>query len=98
MFKGDWVLFHPVYTPQELKAVEVAMLISCAYMILIAPMTQVLHREAKTMSDKVAYGLAKFARLVKFLHLNGSAVLHYADGDLTSSLVTSTNLSLRPAA
>jgi hypothetical protein len=44
MFKGDWVLFHPVYTPQELKSVEV------------------LHREAKTMSDKLAYGLARLAR------------------------------------
>lgn len=21
--RGDWVLFHPVYTPEELKAVEV---------------------------------------------------------------------------
>ena len=24
--KGDWVLFHPVYTPDELKAVEVSLL------------------------------------------------------------------------
>ena len=23
-FKGDWVLFHPVYTPEELKAAEVS--------------------------------------------------------------------------
>ncbi|KAF7797429.1 hypothetical protein EIP86_008624 [Pleurotus ostreatoroseus] len=22
-FKGDWVLFHPVYSPEELKAVQV---------------------------------------------------------------------------
>lgn len=22
-FRGDWVLFHPVYTPEELKAVQV---------------------------------------------------------------------------
>lgn len=22
--KGDWVLFHPVYTPDELRAVEVS--------------------------------------------------------------------------
>ena len=22
--RGDWVLFHPVYTPDELKAVEVS--------------------------------------------------------------------------
>ena len=24
MVRGDWVLFHPVYTPDELKAVEVS--------------------------------------------------------------------------
>jgi hypothetical protein len=24
LIKGDWVLFHPVYTPDELKAVEVS--------------------------------------------------------------------------
>jgi len=23
MVRGDWVLFHPVYTPEELRAVEV---------------------------------------------------------------------------
>ncbi|PCH40100.1 mitochondrial alternative oxidase [Wolfiporia cocos MD-104 SS10] len=35
--KGDWVLFHPVYSPEELKSVDV------------------LHRESKTLSDKIAY-------------------------------------------
>ncbi|KAG6890785.1 hypothetical protein C0995_003215 [Termitomyces sp. Mi166 len=44
MARGDWVLFHPVYTPEELRAVEV------------------LHREAKTFSDKLAYGMVKLAR------------------------------------
>jgi hypothetical protein len=44
MVRGDWVLFHPVYSQAELKAVEV------------------LHREAKTVSDKLAYSLVKFAR------------------------------------
>jgi ubiquinol oxidase len=24
MVRGDWVLFHPVYTPEELKAVDVS--------------------------------------------------------------------------
>jgi len=43
--RGDWVLFHPVYTQEELKAVEV------------------LHRNARTSSDKVAYGLVRLARL-----------------------------------
>ncbi|KAH9854707.1 alternative oxidase [Lenzites betulinus] len=42
--KGDWVLFHPVYTPDELRSVEV------------------LHREAKTFSDKIAYNFVKLAR------------------------------------
>ncbi|KAF8895413.1 alternative oxidase [Infundibulicybe gibba] len=43
---GDWVLFHPVYTPEELKSVEV------------------LHREAKTFSDKLAAGMVRFARVM----------------------------------
>jgi len=42
--RGDWVLFHPVYTQEELRAVEV------------------LHRDAKTLSDKFASGLVKFSR------------------------------------
>ncbi|KAJ3484248.1 hypothetical protein NLI96_g5778 [Meripilus lineatus] len=41
---GDWVLFHPVYTPQELQAVEV------------------MHRDAKTFSDKVAVTFVKALR------------------------------------
>ncbi|KAJ7102891.1 alternative oxidase-domain-containing protein [Mycena epipterygia] len=44
MVRGDWVLFHPVYTPEEMKAV------------------QVLHRDAKTIPDKLAYGLVRLAR------------------------------------
>ncbi|KAJ7083967.1 alternative oxidase [Mycena belliarum] len=44
MVRGDWVLFHPVYTPEEMKAVKV------------------LHREAKTIPDKLAYGLVRLAR------------------------------------
>ncbi|OBZ71227.1 Alternative oxidase, mitochondrial [Grifola frondosa] len=42
--RGDWVLFHPVYTPEELHAVEV------------------MHREAKTLSDTIAYNFVKLAR------------------------------------
>ncbi|EGN92138.1 AOX, alternative oxidase mitochondrial precursor [Serpula lacrymans var. lacrymans S7.3] len=41
---GDWVLFHPVYSEEELKSVEV------------------LHREAKTISDKFACNLVKITR------------------------------------
>ncbi|KAI9061656.1 alternative oxidase [Trametes sanguinea] len=44
--KGDWVLFHPVYSPEELRSV------------------QVLHRDAKTLPDKVAYGFVKLARQI----------------------------------
>jgi hypothetical protein len=42
--RGDWVLFHPVYSPEELRSVEI------------------LHREAKTISDKVASNLVKLMR------------------------------------
>ncbi|KAI0770292.1 alternative oxidase [Fomes fomentarius] len=41
---GDWVLFHPVYSPEELRSVEV------------------LFRESKTFSDKVAHTFVKIAR------------------------------------
>ncbi|KAJ7279970.1 AOX, alternative oxidase mitochondrial precursor [Mycena rebaudengoi] len=44
MVRGDWVLFHPVYTQEEIKAVEV------------------LHRDAKTLSDMLAVKLVKLAR------------------------------------
>ncbi|KAG6376958.1 alternative oxidase [Boletus reticuloceps] len=43
--RGDWVLFHPVYSEEEMKSVEI------------------LHKEAKTMSDKIVY---KFARLMRW--------------------------------
>lgn len=42
--RGDWVLFHPVYSQEEIKAVEV------------------LQREAKTVSDKIACNLVKLTR------------------------------------
>ncbi|KAH9891657.1 alternative oxidase [Cubamyces lactineus] len=42
--RGDWVLFHPVYTQDELRSVEV------------------LHREAKTFSDKIAYNFVRLLR------------------------------------
>ncbi|KZT12063.1 AOX, alternative oxidase mitochondrial precursor [Laetiporus sulphureus 93-53] len=45
VIKGDWVLFHPVYKPDELRSVEV------------------LHREAKTFSDKIAYSFVRLLRL-----------------------------------
>ncbi|KAF8133642.1 alternative oxidase [Boletus edulis] len=43
--RGDWVLFHPVYSEEEMKSVEI------------------LHKEAKTISDKIVY---KFARLMRW--------------------------------
>ncbi|TBU28614.1 alternative oxidase [Dichomitus squalens] len=42
--RGDWVLFHPVYSPEELRSVEV------------------LFRDAKTFSDRVAHTFVKIAR------------------------------------
>ncbi|KAG8214473.1 AOX, alternative oxidase mitochondrial precursor [Butyriboletus roseoflavus] len=42
--RGDWVLFHPVYSQEEMKSVEV------------------LHREAKTISDKMVYNLVQVTR------------------------------------
>jgi hypothetical protein len=34
MVRGDWVLFHPVYTPEELKAVEVHSLFDMSGQVL----------------------------------------------------------------
>ncbi|KAH0831929.1 alternative oxidase [Lanmaoa asiatica] len=42
--RGDWVLFHPVYSQEEMRSVEI------------------LHREAKTISDKIACNLVRLAR------------------------------------
>ncbi|KAG5351683.1 hypothetical protein C0989_005276 [Termitomyces sp. Mn162] len=53
MVRGDWVLFHPVYTPEELRSVEES---------LSFDQGRVLHREAKTFSDKLAYGMVRLAR------------------------------------
>jgi len=64
MIRGDWVLFHPVYTPEELKAVEAC----CSLFEGLYPFKlsyiflQVLHRQAKTLSDKLAYSLVKLSR------------------------------------
>lgn len=44
MIHGDWVLFHPVYSQEEIRAVEV------------------LHRNAKTIGDKIAVNLVRFSR------------------------------------
>ncbi|KJA24062.1 hypothetical protein HYPSUDRAFT_39201 [Hypholoma sublateritium FD-334 SS-4] len=46
LVRGDWVLFHPVYSPEELRAVEV------------------LHRQRKTLGDKLAFGMVKLARTI----------------------------------
>lgn len=35
MVRGDWVLFHPVYQPDELKAVEVFLIQSSITLILM---------------------------------------------------------------
>ncbi|OBZ71226.1 Alternative oxidase, mitochondrial [Grifola frondosa] len=42
--KGDWVLFHPVYTAEELRSVAV------------------MHRDAKTISDNIAWSFVRLLR------------------------------------
>ena len=62
---GDWVLFHPVYTPSELKAVEVGSACAglCGVTVSITVLlAQVLHRSPQTLSDKFAYRLASLCR------------------------------------
>jgi ubiquinol oxidase len=62
--RGDWVLFHPVYTPEELKSVEVRFpeIVRFNECSLILHFSQVLHREAKTFGDKFAANLVKLSR------------------------------------
>ena len=59
---GDWVLFHPVYTPEELKSVEVRIHTFQRQTHNIKRYFQVLHRDARNLSDKVAVSFAKVAR------------------------------------
>ena len=67
MVRGDWVLFHPVYTPKEMRAVEVRT-IAYDYPNIYLNFIKVLHRDAKTISDKLAYGFVRFARFACFVH------------------------------
>jgi hypothetical protein len=67
MVRGDWVLFHPVYTPEEMRAVQVRCEINISPHFADFP--KVLHKDAKTISDKLAYGLVKFARYDSFHYL-----------------------------
>lgn len=61
---GDWVLFHPVYSPEELKAVEVSHgdPITERFGPIIVCRVQVLHKTPERFSDKFAYGLVKLSR------------------------------------
>lgn len=61
---GDWVLFHPVYSPEELKAVEVSHggPIAERFGPIIFCRVQVLHKTPERFSDKFAYGLVKLSR------------------------------------
>jgi len=63
MVRGDWVLFHPVYSPEELKAVEVSQARLRSSQIGNRCL-QVLHRQAKSFPDKIAFFLVKMARSV----------------------------------
>lgn len=68
MVRGDWVLFHPVYSPAELKAVEVSQFDVCLSLSMFTKihlhLSQVLHRNPKTIGDRVAAGLVKTARAI----------------------------------
>ena len=75
---GDWVLFHPVYTPSELKAVDVGGTCVALRSILIVPV-QVLHRSPQTLSDKFAYGLARSCRYVHIALLRCQAFFEYSN-------------------
>lgn len=66
---GDWVLFHPVYTPSELKAVDVSEACGVQWSYLTSLRPQVLHRPPQTLSDKFAYGLVRLSRSVHIADL-----------------------------
>jgi hypothetical protein len=65
--KGDWVLFHPVYSPEELKAVDVSHCdggpiteLDKSYFYFCR--VQVLHKTPEKFSDKFAFWLVKLSR------------------------------------
>lgn len=52
---GDWVLFHPVYSTSELKSVEVCLFFKSSFHKFPGlNATQVLHREPRNISDRLA--------------------------------------------
>ncbi len=59
---GDWVLFHPVYTPGELKAVDVGGGPFVRRGFSNCTFAQVLHRPPQTLPDKFAYRLVRLCR------------------------------------
>ena len=62
-FRGDWVLFHPVYSSAELKSVEVIIVINQLTARLGWQfLPQILHEKPKTISDNLAYGLVRLSR------------------------------------
>lgn len=61
------MLFHPVYTPEELKAVEVSgglalPLKTTDGVSFYFRLWQVMFRDARTFQDKIAAGFVKFLR------------------------------------
>lgn len=53
MVRGDWVLFHPVYSPEELKAVDVRK----SFMFSQAFLTHLLTGSASKTRDYVRQGI-----------------------------------------
>ena len=90
---GDWVLFHPVYTPSELKAVDVSEACGAprSYLTILRP--QVLHRSPQTLSDKFAYGLVRLCRSVHIATLKREFFFIRIAGGSTLSLVISKSRS-----
>ena len=62
-FTGDWLLFHPVYKPDELKSIQVSNpLCGTEEPRGADARLQVIHQVPTKLSDKVAYRLVKLAR------------------------------------
>ena len=80
MLRGDWVLFHPVYQPDELKAVQV-----CLFISLNRPIRSYTYSHARFCI--ASQRLFQINSLTDLLDLHGPS--------LTSSLDTSMSKALR---
>lgn len=66
--RGDWVLFHPVYSQEEMKSVEVRrVVLAFMFDVALTICAKILHKEATTISDKLIYKLTMLMRFVSLL-------------------------------